>query len=595
MPFLTYPLALLGLASLPGLVAIYFLRRRFQRREVAALFLWSALARAEQGGRRMERFRTPLLFFVELLALACLALAATDLRHLSSRAVRPLVLVLDDSYSMRAEAGGESARTRGLEAVRRELDRQRPTSVRVVLAGAEPQSLGVPLPASRALALVAAGWHCIAPAADLSAALALATELGEPSARILVVTDHPPEDARELPGQVWLAVGRQETNVAFAAAGRNRLDGRLDRCFVQVANPGSLRAESRLTVLGDGAVLGDERPLSLPPGASERIAFTIPGSVQSLRIRLSADALALDNEVVLLPPRERRVRVANRIRDAALREDVARALAATGLSARDPGAPELVVADGPPGAPSRMRWTLEIRIPKTPVPFTGPFVADWGHRLMQGLDFSGVVWSGERDAGAEGQPVLMAGNTPLVEDRETGGGHALRMHLGTGASTLARTPNWPALFWNLLSWRADFRPGFAEELVRMGQVVTLLAPAVGTDGTPPGEAEVTDPEGKIQRLAIPPGGRLSVAGAIPGVYSAAVGGETYRFACNPLSPAEGDLSACRPARVGGRPDGQALRRHYASGAWLLGLAAMALLLLHTFLLRLRPLPAASRT
>jgi len=75
MPLLTYPLALLGLVTVPGLVAIYLLHRRFERREVTALFLWSSLARAEQGGRRLERFRMPLLFLIELLTLVALALA----------------------------------------------------------------------------------------------------------------------------------------------------------------------------------------------------------------------------------------------------------------------------------------------------------------------------------------------------------------------------------------------------------------------------------------------------------------------------------------------------------------------------------------
>jgi len=40
MPWLAYPLAMLGLAAVPALAAIYFLRSRFRRRPVSSLMLW---------------------------------------------------------------------------------------------------------------------------------------------------------------------------------------------------------------------------------------------------------------------------------------------------------------------------------------------------------------------------------------------------------------------------------------------------------------------------------------------------------------------------------------------------------------------------
>ena len=592
MPMLTYPLALLGLAAMPGLVAIYFLRRRFQRREVTGIFLWSALARAEQGGRRVERFRTPLLFFLELLILGALALAATDLRHLASRPVRPVVLILDDSYSMRAVTGGQSARVRGLAAIRREMERYQPTSVRVIVAGAEPRLAGVPMPVDRALALAEDRWDCLAPEANLVSALTLAAEVSEADAWVLVVTDHVPDGDLDAPRRLWLSVGQQAANAAFIAARRSRLDAENDRCFLQVANPGSLPVESKITVTGDGQPLGLARPLSLAPGATERMAFSVPRATQVVRGSLGPDALATDNEVILLPPREHRVRVANLIGDPDLRKLVGRALAASGLREPGVGPPGLVIADSSLGRPSSRRWTFEIDVPKSPVPFTGPFVADWGHRLMQGLDFSGVVWAGRRGVKPAGQPVVMAGNTSLVEDREVAGGHAFRMYLDVTSSTVSRTPNWPALFWNLLAWRAEHHPGFVEAQVRMGHPARLLLPPIAAGSTGSEDIELESPTGRKRVLPRPSTAELPVAASTPGVYSARVGEHTYRFACNPLSPAEGDMSGCRPVRLGGRLEGGALRREYASGAWLFGLLACALLLLHTFLLRSRsPVPA----
>jgi hypothetical protein len=326
----------------------------------------------------------------------------------------------------------------------------------------------------------------------------------------------------------------------------------------------------------------------LPPGGSEQVVFEIPGSAEAVLARLADDSLATDNEVVLLPSRDPRVRVANRIADEALREQVDQALAATGLSKGGLGFPGLIVADSPPGPARFHRWTLEILVPEKPAPFTGPFVADWGHPLVQGLDFAGVVWAGQAGAEPEGQPLLMAGSTSLLETTESGGGQALRMYLDAGRSTVTRTPNWPALFWNLLNWRAEHHPGFVENSVRLGQTARLLLPPVEEAGSIRFEA----PDGTIRELPRGTSGELAVAAALPGIYSAQVGDQTYRFACQALSPQEGDLSRCATVRLGTEQSSGVLRREYASGAWLCGLLACGLLALHAFLLRSRssPLP-----
>ena len=67
---------LLGLLGLPALAAIYWLRSRSRRVVVSSLVLWLDQRRPQQGGRVLHRMQTPLTFFLELLAIALLALAA---------------------------------------------------------------------------------------------------------------------------------------------------------------------------------------------------------------------------------------------------------------------------------------------------------------------------------------------------------------------------------------------------------------------------------------------------------------------------------------------------------------------------------------
>ena len=102
MPFPADPLALLGLAGVPALVVIYLMHNRFRRLPVSSLLLWQDQRRIRQGGSRVQRLRTPLLFFLELLVLLLLTAAAVGPRRLVQRAYRPLTVVVDDSASMSA-------------------------------------------------------------------------------------------------------------------------------------------------------------------------------------------------------------------------------------------------------------------------------------------------------------------------------------------------------------------------------------------------------------------------------------------------------------------------------------------------------------
>src|SRR5262249_56617253 len=105
-----------GCAALPALPAIYYLRSRFRRYPVSSLILWQHQREAREGGLRVQRLQTPLVFFLELAALLLLTLAAAGPENLTATGGHPLVIILDDSFSMRA-GGDDSARNRAAAAV----------------------------------------------------------------------------------------------------------------------------------------------------------------------------------------------------------------------------------------------------------------------------------------------------------------------------------------------------------------------------------------------------------------------------------------------------------------------------------------------
>src|SRR5882757_10678525 len=112
IPFLAYPLALIALATVPALAAIYILRNRYRRRSVSSLMLWKFNVQSKAGGAKVHRLQLPLLFFLELLILLLLVTAATGPHWKLPQSTRPLIVVLDDSFSMHAVHSDESAKAR---------------------------------------------------------------------------------------------------------------------------------------------------------------------------------------------------------------------------------------------------------------------------------------------------------------------------------------------------------------------------------------------------------------------------------------------------------------------------------------------------
>src|SRR5262245_61535230 len=146
MPVFTFTFAFIALLAAPALVAIYWLRNQSRDRRVSSLLLWMDERQMWEGGRLIHRLQTPLLFFLEMLAILSLVIAAAGPMMRAGERGRPLVVVLDDSFSMLAGAGRDGAsggaRDRAVRAIESELKGNRYEPVYFVLAGESPQLLG---------------------------------------------------------------------------------------------------------------------------------------------------------------------------------------------------------------------------------------------------------------------------------------------------------------------------------------------------------------------------------------------------------------------------------------------------------------------
>lgn len=595
------PWGLLILAGIPALLAIYFLQRRLRHRPVSSLMLWTMPRLPQQGGRTWRRLRTPPPFWLELLIIALLALAAAAPHFKLSENRRPLAVVLDDSFSMLA-GEPDSPRGRARRALLEEAGGGRHAPFHLVLAGEEASLLARDLEDEEQLLQALASWKCQASRADLASGAALARRLAGDLGRVLVLSDHAPgtaipqgqEAAGTGPAQagqtragasnyVQWSFGRPAANLALVNAGRSKATR---RNFVEVANWGSSALSVAVTIESLASLQAQPQPvetvdavqqrIEVQPGQISRLVFQV-ASDRPVRVSLPGDPLSADNQVLLLPENRSPVRAAVKVEDPELGRLLESALRASGQAMLVEERPEIVFlgAGNPPDDPlgARRPWRFHFPAQTGALSRAGPFVVDRTHPLGQGLSLSAAIWAASPGTLA-GTPVISADDVPLLSARRTlDGSFDLWMRLYPPGSNVQRTADWPILFFNLLSWRQDLRPGPQRANLRTGEAVQVRLRGSG-------QFELQFPDGSRHSLAAS-GGQLSIPALQPGLYRLDLeGGGAYTFVANLLHADESDLRAAASGRWGSWIDQAARRWEYADLTWLFLLAVLALLLLH---------------
>jgi hypothetical protein len=571
IPLLTYPLALLGLAALPALAAIYVLRNRYRRQPVSSLLLWRHQAVVREGGFKVDRLQLPLIFFLELMALLLLVVAATGPRWQLPSTIRPLIVIVDNSQSMQAGPPLDTPRRRAENALHALLTKQRFRSLRVILAGLEARSVAAPVEVNASPAELLKDWTCTEPKAELEVALVMAVELARQEADILVLTDHAPP-LQSLPEKKvrWWSFGRPLPNLAIVNARRTaHVD--LDRCLIELANYSSTAQSVNFSVKSGATVLR-ESTLTLEPGGNERVVFNVPAATPLLEAALPEDALTIDNRAQLLPPQRRKVRVQTALTNEPLKSLVQRALEATSLCVAVNDNPELILHERTPAVSVLNAWDLRILTGDKATPFTGPFLLDPSHPLAQGIDLPGVIWAAPTTNPLPGMPVISAGNVALLTAQEDAlGRQHLTLQIAPEFSTLPASPNWPALFWNLLNWRLSECPGLRDSNFRLGADVEF--------STPESKLRLESPMDRPRDLTVR-SRPFVVRPEHCGLHVLSTERSTNIFVVNFLAPQESDLRSCVTGRWGEWQNDPEIRFEYESVLWIFLLLSLVALNLH---------------
>lgn len=576
MPVFTFPIAFLALLAIPLLLAIYWLRNRAKERQVSSLMFWMDVRQRWEGGRRIHRLQIPLLFVLELLAIVLLAMAAAKPLMRAGDAAKPLVVVLDDSFSMLA-GGEDSSRNRAARALESELRANRYEPVRFVLAGETTQVLGEATGSSEQAKRLLQNWKCGAAESKLDEAIAFAFELGGKRARVLALSDHAPQHEISDSRLQWWAFGSSLPNIAFVNATRSAR-GEEERVMLEIANLSPQSATTTLSI-EDGnqrSAINKSQSLTLAANESRRVTMTIKNSAVMLRASLSEDGLNVDNQVLLLPESSKLVRVDLRLSDAGLKELIEKALETSSQVRLSSEKPELVITDAADVSVAEAgSWTLQLLNEKDASSYLGPFVVDKAHPLTEGVSLGGVVWAAGKSE-LPGTPIITAGNIALLTDVDRAGRHELRLRLRPELSTLQQTPNWPILISNLIAWRASVAPGLRQPNVRLGGEATLIV-----DGDTQ-SVTVTDPEQKSRHLAAL-NGAVMIKADLAGEYKFTTKTAIYTLAANAISRQESDLANAASGRWGNWANATSLEWEYRSLVWLLLIVVLALLAAHAWL------------
>ena len=589
------PLGLLALLAIPAIVAIHLFRRRFPVRPVAGLFLWQIGRQTPEGGGKIARLPITTSLILECLAALALALILAGARISSADLSPHLVVLLDDSASMAAVNGrGESTRDRAVRRVIEELDRLgNRARVTFVESGERPSVLLGP--AARALEARPAldNWKPEAPHHSLALGLRLARELAGPAGRLMVMSDAAP-DSREEAGVVWVSLGEPLANVGITAAERTLTPGEgRGAVSLTLGNYSDSPGRRRVTVsAGDKDVL--IRELEVPPGVSS-LTLPLPAGLPAVRVRLSDDAMARDNEVTLAEPRPRIVGVDNRLPDGRGRQALIKALAAvSGVTQAESGHLVFAEAGQLDRAPSPGVWRVGFGVAPAgwlakgePHDFIGPFVLEKRHPLLLGITLGGVVWSGAAPLAAEAvRPLVAAGEQALigtaVAPARTQTEPAILFNLDLDRTNLIRSPDWPILISNIIEMRRQGLAGPERWNYRVGEWVRVR---LGRDPKGPlrlrcGAVERALPAGRELELIAPsPGGLLQILEGPERIG----GGDTVLFelGVNFLDESETNLRDRKTAAVGRFTDEAAVRVESGPESeplfWLLlaiGVAAM---------------------
>jgi hypothetical protein len=427
---------------------------------VANLYLWSASV-SRDVHPLSRRFRRHRLLILQAAFLGAVTFAAaTPMRRADSR---PVAFILDISVSMQARDPGvrhpsdpSRPATRLDGAVERAValasTLPRATQVRLVAAGAAPQVVGEFPARARELTRALHALRASDARADITAAIDVQRSSESSPRQMYVFSDGAPP-AGPLPTDLtWTQIGTTLDNAAISDISvrhSTRASRTETEVLVTVANHGKKPLATAVSLVPPGS----SQPISVAPGSSTVIAFTVADVSDVVTASLNLDdALSADNQRALVVAPPSRIRTLFLGRSVFLEQAL---LAHPDVLLSRGSDPDVVVCAGCEQTPEIGRGTLLVPEQKHEALAPLPLVARAPeHPLLFGVDFDGIGASPPAGLPAPVAGVLaQAGAQPALVASESGARRALELRVDPSGQ-FARSPAFPILVANAVSWLA---------------------------------------------------------------------------------------------------------------------------------------------
>lgn len=282
-------------------IALYLLKKQAKRRDVPSLFLWRLAEDRSESNRPFQRLKSQLLLWMQLAAVALLALALMRPAAMGGNQGET-ALIVDLSASMQTVTDGRT-RLEAAKAAAYQIidDLGDMDGVTVITAGS---TLSQPLSRSTDHGLarrVIDGLTAENGTADVTGAVALAQAMKRelPSLNVVVLSD----TYGDAPGSVTvMAMGQSMPNRSIRSLRLSQQETGMS-AFAQVENIGQAQ-EVVMECYGDG-VLCDIRTVTLEKDGITALSFAVPDGVQTVTIRFTEpDALAADDARYAVAPEQ---------------------------------------------------------------------------------------------------------------------------------------------------------------------------------------------------------------------------------------------------------------------------------------------------
>ncbi len=569
--FFTTPIFLLLILAIPVLILIYKLKSKHRIVVVSALFLWNNHKRTKKGGLTLKKLPLPLLFFLELLIIIFLILAALT-PFFSSENKSKLWFVLDDSFSMLA-GGEQSARELGEQEILRNLKEYPNRPIGLILANSSLQTLETKKITVDTLSSILDKWECGGYESCIAKGISYARQFDKGNSTIMVLSDHAPTKRDLSESIIWKAFGEKRNNIAIINATRTT-ENLKSRFFMEIANIADIPQE--VTAIYDFSGNKKNKKIKLKPKEVKRITMSLPFNAFDIKVTLSSDDLQIDNAILLIPNHSKKINIGVDISNPTLKNYVTRAIESNNNSVITNENTSLIFTDNEIPKVSDKNWFVQISGDKTSKPFLGPFIVEKTHPLTNGLYLSGIIW-GAKQTNLQGNVILSAGNIPLLTILKNEKTTNLFINYYHKLSNLHNSPNWPILISNIIDWRISESTGLDKKNYRLGNIVKITLPRKQE-----GNFAITYPNGLEKKVA-KSATFLHFKPEKTGVYNISAKENNYKFSVNALSYQESNLLNSTYG-VWGDLDSNNYIKNNINITWIFLLISILLLGIHSYLI-----------